>query len=277
MIPPNDGGRTDLASVPPFLWWLIASYGNHTRAALLHDALYANSGQVAPVPRAVADRLFLTALREPGQKEGAFRHWVMWVGVSLFGTMRKWHGAIFLLQVLLIWGLLAAAVIWAWGPWTWDIAWPWWRVPVVAVAAVIAFGLFLVVLGFSWRFGVDLRRGWLFPDVLIGGLILVPLALRWSSKEWWSPFTLLLAAAVLMLLGLFWGGAVDPTLRMWLWPTGLVGLQIAAIPLAFIGLAVSLVWFIDLGAAFARARRKDALGNEQSFEMPTVKRFQLRV
>jgi hypothetical protein len=30
------GLRTDLASVPWFLWWLIASYGRHTAAAVVH-------------------------------------------------------------------------------------------------------------------------------------------------------------------------------------------------------------------------------------------------
>ena len=33
VVPPSTGGGTDLASVPSFMWWLIASYGNHTRAA----------------------------------------------------------------------------------------------------------------------------------------------------------------------------------------------------------------------------------------------------
>src|SRR5262245_9192911 len=49
VIPPTDGGgKTDLASVPPFMWWLVASYGNHTRAALLHDALYVDKGEEEP-------------------------------------------------------------------------------------------------------------------------------------------------------------------------------------------------------------------------------------
>src|SRR3712207_7018749 len=31
--------ETDLASVKGPLWWLVASYGRHTKAALLHDEL----------------------------------------------------------------------------------------------------------------------------------------------------------------------------------------------------------------------------------------------
>jgi hypothetical protein len=88
VVPPSTGGKTDLASVPSFLWWLIASYGNHTRAALLHDALYSDPGTTPPVPRATADRLFLTALRDPEQKTGVFRHWLMWTAVSLSATCR---------------------------------------------------------------------------------------------------------------------------------------------------------------------------------------------
>jgi len=107
VVPPDDGGKTDLASVPSVLWWLIASYGNHTRAALLHDALYVDKG-VPPVPRKTADRLFLTALREPGQKAGAFRHWLMWAAVSAFGTIRHRLGILFGAHVAAVWALVSA-------------------------------------------------------------------------------------------------------------------------------------------------------------------------
>jgi hypothetical protein len=91
VVPPNEGGRTDLASVPSFMWWLVASYGNHTRAALLHDALVVDTkGVDPPIARTAADRILLSALREPGQKKGgAFRHWLMWAAASVFGTMRS--------------------------------------------------------------------------------------------------------------------------------------------------------------------------------------------
>jgi hypothetical protein len=39
VVPPNSGGRTDLASVPWVASWLVANYGSHTLAVLLHDAL----------------------------------------------------------------------------------------------------------------------------------------------------------------------------------------------------------------------------------------------
>lgn len=39
VITPSGVGNTDLASVPWFLWWFVASYGRHTAAALVHDQL----------------------------------------------------------------------------------------------------------------------------------------------------------------------------------------------------------------------------------------------
>ena len=38
-LPPGDGNSTDFASVPPFLWGLIANYGTQTLPAIMHDAL----------------------------------------------------------------------------------------------------------------------------------------------------------------------------------------------------------------------------------------------
>ena len=47
VVPPHDpslpatapDNSTDLASVPFWLWWFVASHGRHTPAALLHDHL----------------------------------------------------------------------------------------------------------------------------------------------------------------------------------------------------------------------------------------------
>lgn len=51
-IVPDKVGDTDLASVPWILWWFVASYGRHTRAALVHDQL------VDGINRHEADRVF---------------------------------------------------------------------------------------------------------------------------------------------------------------------------------------------------------------------------
>jgi hypothetical protein len=267
VIPPTDrGGATDLASVPWFLWWLVASYGNHTRAALLHDALYVDRGEQEPVPRATADRLFLTALREPGQKTAAFRHWLMWAAVSLFGNLNRLLGALCGLQVIAVWVLTGTAVAWAWGP---TLAWRWWEIVLVAIGVPA----FLTVLGTSWRAGVDLTGGWLSPTLLLLAVAVVPLLLEWPSpfELDWSPFTLFFVATLLMLVGPLWGLAVDPTLRWWLWPTATIGLPIALLPVALIFLSSGLVWCIDLGAAIAKARRRAPDGSPQRFEVPRLR------
>jgi hypothetical protein len=267
VVPPSIGGKTDLASVPPFLWWLIASYGNHTRAALLHDALYTDPGVTPPVARKTADRLFLTALREPDQKTGAFRHWLMWAAVSLFGNMGWRLGGLCALHVLAVWGLTIGAVVWEWGP-ALGVSRPWWQ---VVLGALVVVPLFLTVLGTSWRAGVDLTGGWLSPMALLLVVIVVPLSLLDSAFDLWSPSTLLVAAGLLTAIGLIWGLAVDPTLRMWLWPTAMIGLPIAMLPVLLIFLSIGLVLCIDFGAAVAAARRKDQYGRPRPFELPKVK------
>ena len=74
---------------------------------------------------------------------------------------------------------------------------------------------FLVVLGSSWRAGVDLTGGWLVPTFLTAAVVVIPLAIEWTYpfRLEASPFTLLVGAGVLILLGPLWGLWVDPTLR----------------------------------------------------------------
>ena len=264
VIPPTaDGGSTDLASVPWFMWWLVASYGNHTRAALLHDSLYVNQGEEEPVPKATADRLFLTAMREPEQKTGVFRHWLMWAAVSLFGNMNRLLGGCCAVQVLSAWLLTVGGIAWAWGP---TAAWSWWKI----VLAVVAVVVLLTILGTSWRLGVDLTGGWLSPTLVVLAGVVIPLYREWPSsfQLGWSPFTLLFVATLLTLLGPLWGLAVDPTLRWWLWPTAAIGLPIALVPVGLIFLSSGLVWFIELGAAVARSQRRAPDGTRERFERP---------
>jgi hypothetical protein len=267
VVPPDTAGETDLASVPPVFWWLIASYGNHTLAALLHDALYVEDAE-PPVPRRTADRLFLNALRESPQKAGPFRHWLMWAAVSAFGTMRHRLGLLFGAHILAVWALTIGAVVWAWGDGILGISWTWWQVVIAAVAALA----FLVVLGTSWRAGVDVTGGWLVPTVMTCAIPIVPLAIEWTYpfELELSPFTLLAGAAVLTLTGPLWGLWVDPTLRGWLWPTALIALPIAVVPVLLILAAIRLVWLIDLGAALAAMRRKNQRGETRGFELPRV-------
>ena len=276
VVPPKNGGRTDLASVPSLFWWLIASYGNHTRASLMHDALYVEKGD-PPVPRRTADRLFLSALREQApveagerrsRKGGAFRHWLMWAAVSAFGTMRWKLGYAFAAHLVAVWALTIWAVAWAWGD---GLAWVEWSPWQIALAVILGL-VFLAVLGASWRTGVDVRRGWLLPMALTTALIVVPLANEWTYPLRWelSPFTLLAGALALTLLGLLWGLWVDPTLRGWLWPTALIALPIAVVPAVLIVAAILLVWLVDLGASVAASFRKTPSGEDRPFELPKL-------
>jgi hypothetical protein len=171
-------------------------------------ALYVDEGD-PPVPRRTADRLFLTALREPGpQKGGAFRHWLMWAAVSSFGTMRWRLGLVFGLHLVTVWALTIWGLVWAWGDGVAGVGWNRWQLFLVVLAGLA----FLLVIGSSWRAGVDLRGGWLVPMLLACALVVVPLANEWTYpfRLELAPFTLLAAALGLTLVGPLWGLWVDP-------------------------------------------------------------------
>lgn len=74
------GFVTDFASIPPFFQSLIQPFGRHAPAAVLHDYLYAIGQKKA---RALADRLFLNAMREAGVPP--IRRSLMYRMVRLFG------------------------------------------------------------------------------------------------------------------------------------------------------------------------------------------------
>jgi hypothetical protein len=73
-------GKTDLASVPRIMWWYVASYGRHTRAALVHDEL------VDQIERHDADWVFRCALRD--SRVGVIRRWLVFTAVSFETTFR---------------------------------------------------------------------------------------------------------------------------------------------------------------------------------------------
>ncbi|QYH35665.1 DUF1353 domain-containing protein [Salinibacterium sp. M195] len=83
--PPGEGNSTDFASVPPFLWGLIASFGKQTLPAVLHDSLTHNARQ-APADqrlelRRTADEDFRIALIDSGVHQ--LRARVMWASVGM--------------------------------------------------------------------------------------------------------------------------------------------------------------------------------------------------
>jgi hypothetical protein len=79
-LPPDF--RTDFATVPFFLTWLVPRYGNYTNAAVLHDWLLDETD----IKRCDCDGIFRRALRELGVP--FVRRWVMWAAVRL-GAMRR--------------------------------------------------------------------------------------------------------------------------------------------------------------------------------------------
>lgn len=128
------GNTTDLASVPGFLWGILAPYGRHLRPALLHDHRCAVAEGVLPedadnrdaagrpMPpgrtgvqvRTEADDLFREALRSEGV--GPARSWMFWTGVCFgrFWLYARWRalglGGLALAVALLVLHALAVAV-----------------------------------------------------------------------------------------------------------------------------------------------------------------------
>lgn len=106
---------TDLASVPAFLWGLVASYGHQTLPAILHDALSDRADQAAPADRfavrRAADDAFRVALRENGVT--TLRATTMWAAVSMqrYLRFRPPLGALLVAQAVLGGLAVIAAVV----------------------------------------------------------------------------------------------------------------------------------------------------------------------
>ncbi len=106
--PPTDPQNgTDLASVPPFLWGLVASYGRQTLPAILHDRLIDRTELLPPTEqdreRERADAVFRRSLEDSGVPRA--RATVMWATVRVASI---WYLSR-LLGVLLIAQLVLAA------------------------------------------------------------------------------------------------------------------------------------------------------------------------
>lgn len=174
VVPADDAvspAGSDLASVPSWLWGLIASYGRQSAPALLHDsrsAIAAGLGdrRAALAQRRVDDRVFRTALREQGVP--LLRAWLMWAWISA-DREREFGGAAGLVFVgqAVLGGMvvLGASVAAFWNP-------LWLVLPAaVALAALLwgRLGAVVLVLNFS--------IGWLGPFVAVQLLAIVPFRL----------------------------------------------------------------------------------------------------
>lgn len=83
MIP--EGFIMDLASVPRIFTPLIPVHGKHTRAAVVHDWLYACKGNIpgGPMSRKEADAVFKDAMQELGVSW--FKRQILWSAVRIGG------------------------------------------------------------------------------------------------------------------------------------------------------------------------------------------------
>lgn len=113
--PAKGSNATDLASVPPFLWGLIASHGRHTAPALLHDQLWWEALNPDPriwiEQRREADRLFRVSLREIGTTP--LRTAILWAAVSFerYWGPRKWRTILMAAHVVLAIGAFWVGVL----------------------------------------------------------------------------------------------------------------------------------------------------------------------
>lgn len=194
--PPTDGNGTDFASVPPFLWGLIASYGKQTLPSILHDRL-AWEAKVAPTGRLelrrTADEVFRVALVEAGVHQ--LRARVMWGSVGLERYWRHARALSALLIAQTVLGALAIAASIVLG----IVAAPWWFLLFAAPAA----------LAIPWTRNADLVITATYLGALYAPLIIAAFLA--------SQFERLIALVVWLLSGC--PGPMpraEPTLK---WPT----------------------------------------------------------
>ena len=73
------GFRTDFATVPLLVAWLVPRFGAYTLAAILHDWLCSEGIRSGAVTSRQADGIFRRVMRESGVP--VLRRWLMWAGV----------------------------------------------------------------------------------------------------------------------------------------------------------------------------------------------------
>lgn len=91
------GFRTDFATVPRVVTWLVPRFGVYTLAAILHDWLCTEGIRSGAVTSRQADGIFRRVMRESGVP--VLRRWLMWAGVrwGALATPRRrpgwWYSA----------------------------------------------------------------------------------------------------------------------------------------------------------------------------------------
>lgn len=84
-IAAQQGFRTDFASVPRFLWWLLPPDDTYTEAAVIHDWLYwlHKTFPLATMTRRDADQILFDAMTALGVP--AWKRWLIYTGVRIGG------------------------------------------------------------------------------------------------------------------------------------------------------------------------------------------------
>ncbi len=110
-VVPN-GFRTDFATVPRVVVWLIPRFGRYTLPAVLHDWLCTEGIRAGKVTSREADGIFRRAMRELDVPVA--RRWLMWTGVrwaALMSPLRRPGWVISAPGVLAITAVAAPVVV----------------------------------------------------------------------------------------------------------------------------------------------------------------------
>jgi hypothetical protein len=105
------GFRTDFATVPRVVSWLVPRFGAYTLAAILHDWLCTEGIRSGAVTSREADGIFRRVMRESGVP--VLRRWLMWAGVrwGALADERRRFGWVFSAPGVLAVSLVAAPLV----------------------------------------------------------------------------------------------------------------------------------------------------------------------
>ena len=77
------GFRTDLASIPRILWWVVPPFGEYNEAAVVHDFLYRKLHGKSNITRKEADLIFFSLMEKANVNK--IISYTFYVAVRAFG------------------------------------------------------------------------------------------------------------------------------------------------------------------------------------------------